>query len=817
VIERAEFPVEPWCLRERGLNLDLLARSESLFAMSNGHIGLRGNLDEGEPYGIPGTYLNSFYEVRPLPHAEPGYGYPESGQEIVNVTNGKLIRLLVDDAPLDVRYGRLIAHERVLDLRAGTLTRDADWASPKGRRVRVRSKRLVSFTQRAVAAIEYVVEPVDASVRLIVQSELVANEPIPPRSGDPRMAGVLKNPLSALDQDLHAGGAVLLHGTRLSGLQMAAGMDHLVEAPVEVSTESAAMEDWARITFVCSLQPGQRLRIVKFLGYGWSSLRSTAALRDQVAAALTGARHTGLEHLLAEQRAYLDEFWAGADVRIEGDPQLQQAVRFALFHVVQASARAGGRCLPAKGLTGPGYDGHTFWDSEAYVLPVLTYTQPQAAANALRWRHSTLELAKERAATLGLRGAAFPWRTIRGQECSGYWPAGTAAFHINADIAAAVTRYRSVTGDETLETEVGLEILVETARLWISLGHHDLDGVWHIAGVTGPDEYTAIVNDNVFTNLAAAHNLRSAAEAAERHPRHARDLGITLEEVAAWREAADAVNIPYDPDLRVHQQSAGFTRLPPWDFEASRDKYPLLLHAPYFDLYRRQVIKQADLLLAQYWFGDRFDDENKARNVDYYERRTVRDSSLSAAVQAVTAAEVGHLELACDYVYEAAQIDIRDLDHNSGDGMHIASLASVWTALVAGFGGLREYQGQLSFAPQLPDLITRLSFTVQWRGLRLEVDIEPGRATYGLRDKTDSTLAFRHHGEEITVTAGKPVTAPISKRPPLLPRPPQPPGREPLHECESQTSRGRKKVSLDEGASVLVEGDESSASSPVSG
>jgi alpha,alpha-trehalose phosphorylase len=329
---------------------------------------------------------------------------------------------------------------------------------------------------------------------------------------------------------------------------------------------------------------------------------------------------------------------------------------------------------------------------------------------------------------------------------------------------------------------------VETARLWISLGHHDLDGVWHIAGVTGPDEYTALVTDNVFTNLAAAHNLRSAAEAAERHPGRARDFGVTLEEIAAWRAAADAVNVPYDADLRVHQQSAGFTRLPPWDFEASRDKYPLLLHAPYFDLYRRQVIKQADLLLAQYWFGHRFDEEDKARNVDYYERRTVRDSSLSAAVQAVTAAEVGHLDLAYDYVYEAAQIDLWDVEHNSGDGMHIASLASVWTALVAGFGGLREHEGHLSFAPQLPDRITQLSFTVQWRGLRLEVDIEPGRATYKLGDKAGSTLAFRHHGEEVTVTAGNPVTEPIIKRPPLLPRPPQPPGREPLRQSESETS-----------------------------
>jgi alpha,alpha-trehalose phosphorylase len=303
----------------------------------------------------------------------------------------------------------------------------------------------------------------------------------------------------------------------------------------------------------------------------------------------------------------------------------------------------------------------------------------------------------------------------------------------------------------------------------MSLGHHDVDGAWHIAGVTGPDEYTAVVNDNVFTNLAAAHNLRGAAEAAERHPGLARDLGVTVEEIAAWRDAADAVHVPYDTGLRVHQQSAGFTRLPAWDFEAARDKYPLLLHASYFDLYRRQVVKQADLMLAQYWFGHLFDDEDKARNVDYYERRTVRDSSLSAAVQAVTAAEVGHLELAYDYAYEAAQLDLRDLEHNTADGLHIASLAGVWTALVAGFGGLREYEGLLWFAPQLPDRINRLSFTVRWHGLRLEVDIEPDWVTYTLRDGTDASLAFRHNGNDATVTTGKPITEQISRRLPMLP------------------------------------------------
>jgi alpha,alpha-trehalose phosphorylase len=780
--ERAGFPVEPWHVRERGLDLDLLAQSESLFALSNGHIGLRGNLDEGEPFGTPGTYLNSFYEEHPLPYAEPGYGDPETGQTVVNVTNGKLIRLLVDDEPFDVRYGRLRDHERVLDLRAGTLTRSADWESPADSRVRVRSRRLVSLAQRAVAAIEYVVEAVDHTLRVVVQSELVANEPIPPRSGDPRVAAALKDPLVALEHHRHPRRAVLLHRTRRSGLQMAAGMDHLVEGPGEVSVETEAREDWARTTVVCTLAPGQRLRVVKLLAYGWSSLRSTSALRDQVAAALTRARHTGLDELLAEQRTYLDRFWDGADVRIDGDPQIQQAVRFALFHILQAGARGERRCLPAKGLTGSGYDGHTFWDSEAYVLPVLTYLQPKAAADALRWRHSTLDLARERAATLGLAGAKFPWRTIHGEECSGYWPAGTAAFHINADIAAAVIRYRLVTGDETLEVEGGLELLVETARMWMSLGNHDdVDGCWHIAGVTGPDEYTAIVGDNVFTNLAAAHNLRGAAEAAQRHPGLARKLGVTVEEITAWQDAANTVHVPYDPRLGVHQQSAGFTRRPEWDFEASRDRYPLLLHAPYFDLYRHQVVKQADLLLAQYWFGHLFDDQDKARNVDYYERRTVRDSSLSAAIQAVTAAEVGHLDLAYDYVHEAALMDLRDLEHNTADGLHIASLAGVWTALVAGFGGMRDGEGLLSLAPQLPDRIKRLRFTLRWRNLRLGVDIGPDKVTYTLQGRADASLTFRHNGDEVTVTAGTPVTEPVSKRTPLLPRPPQPPGREPSH------------------------------------
>jgi alpha,alpha-trehalose phosphorylase len=780
MIDHPAYPAEPWQLRETRLNLDVIAQSESLFALANGHIGLRGNLDEGEPHGIPGTYLNSFFELRPLPYAESAYGNPESSQSIVNVTNGKLIRLLVDDEPFDVRYGTLVSHERVLDLRAGTLVRTVEWISPAGKKIRLRSTRLVSFTQRAIAAIEYEVEAVDDPMRIVVQSELVANEAVPAQTGDPREAAAMESPLEAVDQSVTDQGMLLVHRTRASKLQMAAGMTNVFEGPSKIDLESHYAPDWARQTAISSLQPGEKLTLRKYVGWGWSNVRSQEALRDQVAGAVTMARLSGFEQLLAEQRTFLDEFWDGADVEVVGDDEIQQAARFGLFHVLQASARSEGRGIAAKGLTGPGYDGHTFWDTEAFVLPVLIYTAPDAAAHALRWRYSTLDLAKQRAQLLGVRGAAFAWRTIRGEECSGYWPAGTAAMHVTADIGNALARYTEVTGDLSLEVQGGLELLAETARLWMSLGNFGRDGKWHIAGVTGPDEYTALVDDNIYTNLAAAHNLVAAADAAERHLDLAAQFGVTSSEIATWRAAAATVAVPYNEQLRVHEQNYGFTMLPEWDFEAWKDKYPLLLHVPYFELYRRQVIKQADLELAMCMYGSVFSPDDKARNVDYYEQRTVRDSSLSANVQAVICAEVGHLELAYDYASEAAFIDLHDIHHNTRDGLHMASLAGAWTALVVGFGGARDEGGTLQFRPQLPEAIDRLCVNLRWRGLKVKVDISRQDATYSLRDGADATLTLYHEGNEVTVRAGASVSRPITPITPLLARPKQPVGREPV-------------------------------------
>ncbi len=352
MIQHPAFPVEPWVLRETTLHPEMLPQTESVFALANGHIGWRANLDEGEPHGLPGSYLNGVYERRPLPYAEAGFGFPESGETVINVTNGKLIRLLVDDEPFDIRYGDLLKHERVLDFRAGTLTRRADWVSPAGRRVRVSSVRLVSLSQRSIAAISYQVESLDGPVRVVLQSELVANEELPPPGGDPRVAAVLEAPLESVEFGATGSRAGLMHRTKHSDLTVSAAMQHALACDADTHTQSEARPDLARLTVGTRLQPGQPLQLVKFVAYGWSGTRSRPALQDQVEGALTVAVQTGWKGLAEEQRAYLDDFWARADVELEGDEEIQQAARFGMFHVLQAGAR--GRACPSRPRACPG-------------------------------------------------------------------------------------------------------------------------------------------------------------------------------------------------------------------------------------------------------------------------------------------------------------------------------------------------------------------------------------------------------------------------------------------------------------------------------
>ncbi|WKU03023.1 glycoside hydrolase family 65 protein [Micromonospora sp. HUAS LYJ1] len=775
---------ETWQIRRTATDLDRLGETESVFALSNGWVGWRGTLDEGQPYGMPGSYLNGFHERRRQRYPEDGYAFPQESDTVISAPNAALIRLWVAGEPLDLRTGTVRAHERTLDLRAGVVRRCTDWISPAGHGVRVRSTRLVSLPRHAVAAVRYEVEPLDdRPVEIRVCSDVLANERVPERADDPRAASVVHDPLHAElhRPDGHRG--VLVHRTDSSAQRVAVAVTHETDAPAGFTDGDDHTPDRLRTTVEGRLAPGDRLRLTKYAAYECAPVDGGTPdeLADLVTAEADAARRHGFDALLADQRAVLDERWRTADVEIDGDPELQQAVRFSVFHLLQAGRADGDRTIAAKGLTGNGYDGHVLWDTESYVLPVLTYLLPGVARGALRWRHAHLPQARERAAELRLTGATFPWRTIGGRECSGYWPAGTAALHVNADIADAVLRYVTVTGDEEFLADTGLELLVETARLWAGYGHWSDDGAFHVTGVTGPDEYAALVDDNVFTNLMVRRNLRGAADAAGRHPQRAAALGVDPAEIAGWRAAADAVHLPYDRKRGVHQQAAGFTEQPEWDFAAmTDDDYPLLLHYPYLELYRRQVVKQADLVLAMQRCPGEFTAEAKARNFAYYQARTVRDSSLSAGSQAVLAAELGHLDLAYDLLAEAALHDLADLGDKTGDGLHLAALAGAWTAVVEGFGGLRDDTGELSFDPRLPARIDRLAFHLRWHGQRLRVTLTRDGARYELPDAgPETTVALRHAGEAVTVSGAAAVTRPLPQLPDPGPEPPSPPGRRP--------------------------------------
>ncbi|GAA2222333.1 glycoside hydrolase family 65 protein [Micromonospora olivasterospora] len=785
-----------WRIRRTGADLDRLGETESVFALGNGWVGWRGNLDEGTPYGMPGSYLNGFHEQRELTYPEDGYAFPQRADTVVSAQNAALVRLWVtgpvdvrgsggasDGEPLDLRTGTLHEHERVLDLRAGVVERRTDWSSPAGHRVRVSSTRLVSLPRRPVAAVRYVVEAVDTPVDVRVCADLLANERVPERSDDPRAASVIHDPLTAEARRADGLDGVLVHRTDRSGQRVATAVAHQVSAPAGFATEADFVPDRFRLAVTGRLRPGDRLELTRYAAYECAPVGgvSAAELADLVAAEAHAARAEGFPGLLAAQRAALDAAWATADVVLDGDPELQQAVRFAVFHLLQAGRPDGDRTIPAKGLTGNGYDGHVLWDTEGYVLPVLTYLAPEVARSALRWRHAHLPEARERAAELRLAGAAFPWRTIGGRECSGYWPAGSAGLHVNADIADAVLHYVAATGDREFLAGPGVDLLVETARLWHRFGHWSDDGAFHLHGVTGPDEYTALVDDNLFTNLMARRNLRGAADAAERHPEAAARLGVDAAEIAGWRAAGDAMFVPYDRKRGVHQQAAGFTEQPEWDFaNTSSDEYPLLLHYPYLELYRRQVIKQADLVLAMLRCAGEFTAAEKARNFAYYAARTVRDSSLSAAPQAVLAAEVGHLDLAYDLFAETALQDLADLGDKSADGLHLASLAGAWLVVAQGFGGLRDDAGVLSFDPRLPRRLRRVAFSLRWRGHRLRVTLTPEGARYELPDAgPGDAVELWHHGERLQVTGDAAVTRPLPPLPDPGPEPPSPPGRRP--------------------------------------
>lgn len=793
MLDRTRFPVDEWALTEASFSSQNLGATETIFSVGNGYLGMRGNVEEGRETHSHGTFINGFHETWPIHHAEEAYGFARVGQTIVNAPDAKVIRLYVEDEPLLLPTADLFSYQRTLDFRNGLLTRDIIWRTPSGKRVKISSRRMVSFTQRHLAVMTFDVTLLDDYAPVTLSSQILnrqdGEDEYHVRSAamgegrDPRKANVIdRRVLEPRTQLADEQARRMLLGYRCvdSRMTLAVAADHYLETQNDSTEHLHVEEDLAKMTFGVSAEPGVPIRLSKVVSYHTSRGVPARELADRCFRTLDRAADEGLTKQFDDQRDWLDAYWRRSDVTVTGQPHIQQAVRWNLFQLAQAAARAEEQGIPAKGVTGAGYGGHYFWDTEIYVLPYLTYTSPEFARNALRFRYLLLDAARRRATEMAQRGALFPWRTINGEEASAYYAAGTAQYHIDADIAHALKQYIHATGDQDFLQREGIDILVETARMWVDLGFRRLesDGTFHIHGVTGPDEYTTVVNDNLYTNVMARFNLRCAAEAITdlrtmdeaAYDKVAHRLSLDDSEVTQWRQAAEDMAIPYDEGAGVHPQDQHFLEREVWDLDRTpRENRPLLLHFHPLVIYRFQVLKQADVVLALFLQGEHFTDEQKRANFAYYDPITTGDSSLSAVAQSIMAAEVGYRDLALEYFHGALWVDLADRHGNTTEGVHVASTGGVWGALVNGFGGFRDRGGIYSIDPRLPQGWQELTFRLTLEGTRVRVEVRPDQVA--LTVEVGQTARLQVRDREVMVTSDEPARVDIDARGPVASKP----------------------------------------------
>lgn len=728
-----------WVLTSFGPNPDHESWAEAIFALANGAIGVRGAIDECGG-GDGSTFLAAAYEVSPIAYHERFRGFAETTDTRVPVAEAMLVRIAIDGVPVDFSGATAERTCRRIDLRSGVLTRETRWLLADGRRIDVAAERVVPLDGTTGYARRIRAAPVDFTA-LVTLAPHVAPAP--------RAAGQADDP--RLGVNLHA------HGFMPFGEQAP-------DLVVEKLRGSGIAVGAAQVTRDAGNADGAALVDI-FTGYAVKPDADDAgAIATAARATAAALAATGFDSLVARQHALLDAFWRNAVIEIDGDDAAMAALRLNLFHLFQSAGRDGHSSAAAKGLTGQGYEGHYFWDTEAFMLPVLAVTAPEIARAMLAYRYETLDAAIANARALNHdRGALYAWRTIAGRECSAHYPSGSAEYHINAAVAYAIGFYDKATGDTGFLVEMGAEMLVQTARLWIDLGTHEArTGEFCIRGVTGPDEYTALIDNNWYTNRMAQAHLRLAVEVVARVAEAAPEswsataarIGFDPAETVAWTRAADAMRLPYDEDLRIDAQDDSFLKKPRWDLAGTpADKFPLLLHYHPMTLYRHQVAKQADLVLGLVLGGDGIDVERKRRAYDHYDSVTAHDSTLSACSFSVLASEVGRSADAWRHFRSTSFVDIEDLHHNTDHGVHMAAMAGSWMAYVWGFGGFRLRGPLPGFAPVLPEAWRGYGFGMLWRGSRLRVDVDAAGVTY--RNLDGPPLAFAHRDVPLVLAPGE--------------------------------------------------------------
>jgi len=750
------FKVHPWYVIEEDFDPANNHRNEAIFSLGNGHLGMRGTLEEdysGPPStSTPGFYINGVYDSEDIIYGEEAPNLPKYSQTIVNLMDWTGINLFLEEEKLDLLTGRVLDYQRILDMRSGVLRRKFVWLSPERREIEVEILRLISQANKHLALIDYQLRPLNfkGKVRLV-------------SSVDGKTGNLhhfrKKRTMSVSSAGFANNRSYMIQQASRSGIDVAGAFKHDLELPADtrLTQDNFVIDEEIVEEFSFNVRPDQNYRLTKFAAF----YNSRETRRDRILnQAMTGVNrgfNQGVKKLKTSQKKYMEDFWQDFDIFIRGDASLQQALRFNAFQLMQSTGRDSQTSVAAKGLTGEFYEGHYFWDTETYIVPFYLFNRPELARNLLEYRYNILEEARQNASRVRVQGALFPWRTINGKEASGFFMGSTVQFHIDADIAYAIYLYVTATEDYEFLYDKGAEILVETARMWVSRGDYveDCGGEFYLNEVCGPDEYKPGVNNNCFTNYLARFNLifardtivRMEEEAPDKFNQLVKKIDLSQAEVNDWMKAAKRMYLPYDEDLEIHPQDDSFLCKKQIDIEEEipHSELPLANNWHPLTIWRYQLIKQADVILLMLILGDQFSLEEKKNNYDFYEPKTTHDSSLSPSVYSIIASEIGYLEEAYNYFIQTARLDLDDFNENTYQGLHTAGLGSAWMTVVYGFAGMRNYHGSISFKPYLPEQLESYQFTIYFKSRHLRVKVTKEGAGY--RILTGKALEIEHCGE----------------------------------------------------------------------
>lgn len=717
---------------------NILMVNETIFHNANGYIGIRSNYEEGYPEGydtIRGSYINGFYDIAEMKQAEKLYGLVEEKQTLLNVADTQTIYLYIDRERFSMFEGHVLKSKRWLDMEAGVSGRTIHWLSPGGREVEIVIKRMTSFTQRSLFTIEYSVKALNCSPVIKFCSLHIGEVKNYSNANDPRVAREASKYLLPVEAKLIEKASYLTSRTSKSNLMVCTGVAHKLSVEgnetVKLNGHKAIWEAELR------LPENEIVTLTKYSVF-CDSIRYKDCFKE-ARFELNKALSVPLQDYYDAQRAYLKTYWDNCLLEIDGDDCLTQAIYYNMYQLIQSVGKDEYCNIAAKGLSGEGYEGHYFWDTEMYIQPFFNLTQPSITKNLISFRYRTLKNARENARIMGHnRGVLYPWRTITGLECSGYFPSGSAAYHINGDIAYSVVAYYLATKDLDFIAKEGAEIVFETARLWLDVGNY-YKGRFHINAVTGPDEYTCMVNNNYYTNAAAQFNLRWAVKFYELLKNEGKlknlkdKLNLSEEEIEQFSRAAELMYLPYDEELGINPQDDSFLQKKLLNLnEIPSDKRPLLLYYHPLFLYRHQVCKQADTVLAHFIFEDAQDEETVRKSFEYYEKITTHDSSLSPCIFSIVASKLGLVEKAYNYFGDSAKLDLFNTHKNTKDGIHTANMGGSYMAIVHGFGGLRIKENGIYFAPVIPKSWKEYRFKINYEDSQIQVEVQADHSRFTL-------------------------------------------------------------------------------------